>query len=88
MNGDPQTFEVPMTPICDKSKIEVLHMSNEGSGWLNAVPLDTALRIEREKAFYRDLLEQVASDTKKTKARRLAESGLTFWDSLLEKQRL
>jgi hypothetical protein len=38
--------------------------------------------IEREKTFYRGLLEQVCQDGRKTRARRLAESGLMFWDSM------
>lgn len=36
----------------------------------------------QEAAFYRDLLEQICQDTRKTRARRLAESGLMFWDSV------
>ncbi len=36
------------------------------------------------EAFYRELLEQIAADPRRTRARRLAESGLIFWDSMLE----
>lgn len=36
------------------------------------------------EAFYRELLEQIAADPRRTRARRLAESGLTFWDSMRE----
>jgi len=70
------------TPISDKSKIEVFHGSSDGSGWLYAVDVNISRNIEREKEFYRDLLEQVCQDSRKTRARRLAESGLMFWDQL------
>jgi hypothetical protein len=36
------------------------------------------------EAFYRELLEQIAADPRRTRARRLAESGLIFWDSMRE----
>lgn len=38
--------------------------------------------VEREAAFYRDLLVQITQDARKTRARRLAESGLMFWDQM------
>lgn len=34
--------------------------------------------------FYRELLEQITQDPRRTRARRLAESGLLFWDSVNE----
>jgi hypothetical protein len=37
---------------------------------------------EQEKTFYRSLLEQICQDARKTRARRLAESGLMFWDQI------
>jgi hypothetical protein len=43
---------------------------------------DIAKAIEQEKTFYRDLLEQVCQDARKTRARRLVESGLMFWDQM------
>lgn len=32
--------------------------------------------------FYRRLLEQICEDPRRTRARRLAESGLQFWDTM------
>lgn len=48
--------------------------------------IETAESLEREKAFYRELLQQIAQDSRKTRARRLAESGLTFWDAMREEK--
>jgi len=70
------------TPICDANRIEVLSCTDHGSGYLYAVDEDIAKAIEREKTFYRGLLEQVCQDARKTRARRLAESGLMFWDQM------
>jgi hypothetical protein len=42
-------------------------------------PVPSASSAEK---FYRQLLEQIASENRKTRGRRLAESGLTFWDSM------
>lgn len=39
---------------------------------------------ERAQAFYRGLLEQISKDPRRTRARRLAESGLLFWDAMQE----
>ena len=36
---------------------------------------------------YRELLEQISKDTRKTRARRIAESGLMFWDTQMEEKR-
>jgi len=36
------------------------------------------------EAFYRRLLEQICEDPRRTRARRLAESGLLFWDAMQE----
>jgi hypothetical protein len=77
---------VVSTPICDKAKIEVLHCSDHGSGYLKAVDIETAESLEREKTFYRDLLQQITQDPRKTRARRLVESGLTFWDAMREEK--
>ena len=35
----------------------------------------------QEMTHYRELLEQISKDDRKTRARRLAESGLMFWDT-------
>jgi len=43
---------------------------------------DPAPPPKTAEAFYRDLLEQIAADPRRTRARRLAESGLLFWDSM------
>ena len=40
----------------------------------------------REMTHYRELLEQITQDNRKTRARRLAESGLTFWDAMMEEK--
>ena len=40
---------VVSTPICDKAKIEVLHCSDHGSGYLKAVDIETAESLERLK---------------------------------------
>lgn len=37
---------------------------------------------KRESVFYRETLEQITQDPRKTRARRLAESALMFWDSM------
>ena len=39
-------------------------------------------RHQREARFYRRLLEQIVQDPRRTRARRLAESGLRFWDAI------
>lgn len=42
-----------------------------------------AINGERQAAkFYRDTLETIAGDLRKTRGRRLAESALMFWDSM------
>jgi len=38
---------------------------------------------KREAAFYRQTLEQIAQDKRRTRGRRLAESALTFWDAIV-----
>lgn len=43
-------------------------------------PTDEQLR--REVKFYRDTLEGICADTRNTRAKRLASSALTFWDSM------
>ncbi len=78
--------ELVSTPICDKAKIEVLHCWDQGSGYLKAVDIETAESLEREKTFYRELLQQITQDSRKTRARRLAESGLIFWDAMREEK--
>jgi hypothetical protein len=60
----------------------VLSCTGHGSDYLYAVDEDIAKGIEQEKTFYRGLLEQICQDARKTRARRLAESGLMFWDSM------
>lgn len=50
-------------PICDKAKIEVLYSSEHGSGWIYAVPVETANIIERRAdrldALCRDLTTEL-----------------------------
>ena len=48
---------------------------------------DKCLELQGEMAHYRELLEQISKDTRKTRARRLAESGLMFWDTQMEEKR-
>ena len=38
--------------------------------------------VPTAEAFYRRLLEQICEDARRTRARRLAESGLRFWDAM------
>ena len=38
--------------------------------------------VPTAEAFYRRLLEQICEDSRRTRARRLAESGLRFWDAM------
>lgn len=64
------------TPIVD-ALAEVRHEPYGGLIWAN-----DARKIERDRNFYRELLQQIAEDPRRTKARRLAESGLAFWDAL------
>jgi len=45
-------------------------------------PVSGLAAVERESRFYREQLELICKDSRKTRARRLAESALTFWDSL------
>jgi hypothetical protein len=53
------------------------------------VPTRWAQELELEADFYRKLLEQVCDDSRKTRARRIVESGLMFWDQMtVEKQKL
>lgn len=40
------------------------------------------VRIDRERIFYRNLLEDIANIKPRTLGVRLADSGLTFWDSM------
>jgi len=49
--------------------------------------VECSRHFERESAFYRKLLEQICLDPRRTTARRLAESGLCFWDALREEKR-
>lgn len=45
-------------------------------------PLPCSSAATTAEAFYRRLLEQICEDPRRTRARRLAESGLLFWDSM------
>lgn len=50
---------------------------------LAAQEVCAAINGERQAAkFYRDNLETIAGDPRKTRGRRLAESALMFWDSM------
>lgn len=40
-----------------------------------------------EVQHYRELLRSIAQDPRKTRARRLAESGLMFWDAMMEEKK-
>lgn len=50
-------------------------------GWKNEMKTDLELAT-REKQFYRDLLEQISRSKRNTIAKRIAESGLIFWDQM------
>lgn len=51
------------------------------NGWgVRYVRHDVAAK--RAAAFYREQLELICKDSRKTRARRLAESALMFWDQL------
>lgn len=78
------TFAAPSvsTPITDSAKF-----NERGTPLYATVPADLCADMEREKAFYRDLLEQITQDPRKTRARRLAESGLIFWDAIMQGKR-
>ena len=39
-------------------------------------------KLEREKIFYREQLEIIANDKRRTSGQRLAKSALTFWDAI------
>lgn len=41
----------------------------------------------KPETFYRSLLEQIASDRRRTRARRIAESGLVFWDQIYKESK-
>jgi len=71
-----KTQDSTPTPIVD-ALCEAQHEPACGLIWA-----DDARTIEREKAFYRDLLEQIALGSRKTQARRLATAGLEFWDNM------
>lgn len=43
--------------------------------------------LKREIKHYRILLEQIAGDHRNTRGKLLAQSGLTFWDALMEEKR-
>lgn len=58
-------------PINSKSKSEPQVRSTDGLA-----------AAKREAAFYRQQLELICQDPRRTRARRLAESALTFWDSM------
>ena len=47
-------------------------------GWC----LACVLKTHNEARHYRELLEQISKDPRKTRARKLAESGLLFWDNI------
>lgn len=66
------------TPLCDAAVEEV----NGLGGWFYAVPVETAKSLERGQRFYRILLEQIANGKRNTIERRLAKSGILFWDQL------
>ena len=56
----------------------LMNCEHSGEGWC----LDCVRSQRNETTHYRELLEQISKDTRKTRARRLAESGLMFWDTL------
>ena len=45
-------------------------------------PVPCSSAATTAEAFYRRLLEQICEDPRRTRARRLAESGLLFWDAM------
>ena len=55
----------------------LMNCDHQGDGWCLA-----CVKAQwQEMTHYRELLEQISKDTRKTRARRLAESGLMFWDT-------
>jgi hypothetical protein len=51
---------------------------------IGLAPLPCSSAATTAEAFYRRLLEQICEDPRRTRARRLAESGLLFWDAMQE----
>lgn len=44
--------------------------------------VDMMIAAKREAKFYREQLELICRDPRRTRARRLAESALAFWDQM------
>lgn len=76
--------ELPRCAFCgEEMRYNVPRLGHNG-GYVHAAsgsPLCRA-QIDTEAEFYRDLLEQICQDTRNTRAKRLAESGLLFWDQM------
>jgi len=60
----------------------LMNCNHQGEGWC----LKCVKSLHGESEHYRGLLEEIAKDSRKTRARRLAESGLRFWDVLVEEK--
>jgi len=69
-------------PITSKATLQTLHIDDKGGGWIYAVPVLTSQQLEKEKSFYRGILEQIADNKRRTREVRLAKSALVFWDEL------
>ena len=61
----------------------LMNCDHQGDGWC----LDCVKAQWQEMTHYRELLEQISKDARKTRARRIAESGLMFWDTQMEQKR-
>lgn len=48
---------------------------------------DKASTPKSAESFYREQLEVIASDRRKTRGQRLASSALSFWDSMRQEQK-
>lgn len=46
---------------------------------------DRLAAVKMEARFYRNQLELIRQDSRRTRARRLAESALIFWDAMADK---
>lgn len=62
--------KTPRTDAADKNYIFEAELLNE------------MRKMERECIFYRNQLELIAGDRRKTRGQRMASSALTFWDAI------
>jgi uncharacterized protein YbaR (Trm112 family) len=69
-------------PYCQKPIKDTEASEHTEDGLAHTKCLCAPSAAKREAAFYREQLELICKDHRRTRARRLAESALTFWDSL------